>query len=117
LDPVLAAVRTERGIHPRSNISEQEITDRLVMILANTAAWCLEKGVVKTPGDVDLGLIMGAGFPPFRGGLLKYCDKIGIAAVKETLDRYARSAGPRFSPAPMIEECARQRRGFYESGR
>ncbi len=117
LDAVLAAIQKERGIHPRSNISEQEIMDRLVMIMVNTAAWCLEKGVVETPGDVDLGLIMGAGFPPFRGGLLKYCDKIGIAAVKETLDRYVRSAGPRFSPAPMIEECARQRRGFYESGK
>jgi hypothetical protein len=56
---------------------------------------------------------MGTGFPPFRGGLLKYCDKIGIAAVKEALDRYARSAGRRFSPALMITERAQQGKGFY----
>ncbi len=113
LDAMLAAIRKERGITPRSNISEQEITDRLVMIMVNTAVWCLEKGVVEGPGDVDLGLIMGAGFPPFRGGLLKYCDKIGIAVVKETLDRYAQSAGNRFSPAQMITGRVQQSKGFY----
>ncbi|HEY5593823.1 MAG TPA: 3-hydroxyacyl-CoA dehydrogenase NAD-binding domain-containing protein, partial [Nitrospiria bacterium] len=113
LEALRAVVRKERGITPRPNISGKEITERLVMIMVNTAAWCLEKGVVEGPGDVDLGLIMGAGFPPFRGGLLKYCDKIGIAAVKETLDRYARSSGSRFSPAQMINERARQAKGFY----
>jgi len=117
LETVLAAVRNERGIHPRSNITEQEITVRLLMIMVNTAAWCLEKGVIETPGDVDLGMIMGAGFPPFRGGLLKYCDKIGIAEVRQTLDRLAQSAGPRFSPAQMINEYALQHRDFYQSGR
>jgi 3-hydroxyacyl-CoA dehydrogenase len=113
LDAVLAAVRKERGLSPRPDITDQEIMERLVMIMANTAAWCLETGVVEGPGDVDLGLIMGAGFPPFRGGLLKYCDKIGMAAVKEALDRYARSAGNRFSPARMINDRAQQAKGFY----
>jgi 3-hydroxyacyl-CoA dehydrogenase len=83
------------------------------MIMVNTAAWCLEKRVVQEPGDVDLGLIIGAGFPPFRGGLLKYCDKVGIVKVKETLDRYSRSAGPRFSPAQMITDLSSQGKGFY----
>jgi 3-hydroxyacyl-CoA dehydrogenase/enoyl-CoA hydratase/3-hydroxybutyryl-CoA epimerase len=113
LDTMLTAVRKERGLTPRPIITDQEITDRLVMIMVNTAAWCLEKRVVQEPGDVDLGLIMGAGFPPFRGGLLKYCDKIGIVKVKETLDRYSRSAGPRFSPAQMITDLASQGKGFY----
>ncbi|MBI3596854.1 MAG: enoyl-CoA hydratase/isomerase family protein [Nitrospirae bacterium] len=113
LDTMLAAVRKERGLTPRLNITDQEITDRLVMIMVNTAAWCLEKGVVQEPGDVDLGLIIGAGFPPFRGGLLKYCDKIGITRVKEALDRYSLSAGPRFSPAQMITDLASQGKGVY----
>ncbi|HET6465113.1 MAG TPA: 3-hydroxyacyl-CoA dehydrogenase NAD-binding domain-containing protein [Nitrospiria bacterium] len=113
LDTMLAAVRKERAITLRPMITDQEITDRLVMIMVNTAAWCLEKGVVQEAGDVDLGLIMGAGFPPFRGGLLKYCDKIGILRVKEMLDRYSQSAGPRFSPARMITDLARQGKGFY----
>ncbi|MBI3812330.1 MAG: enoyl-CoA hydratase/isomerase family protein [Nitrospirae bacterium] len=113
LAAVLAAVRKDRGITPRPNITDQEITERLLMIMVNTAAWCLETEVVTGPGDVDLGLIMGAGFPPFRGGLLKYCDKIGMTAVKEALDRYARSAGSRFSPARMIKDRAQQAKGFY----
>jgi len=113
LDTMLAAVRKERGLTSRPTITDQEIMDRLVMIMVNTAAWCLEKRVVQEPGDVDLGLIMGAGFPPFRGGLLKYCDNIGIARVKEMLDRYSQSAGPRFSPAQMITDLVRQGKGFY----
>jgi len=115
LGPMLTALRNERGLKPRSNISDQEISDRIVMIMVNTAAWCLEKAVVQSPGDVDLGLIMGAGFPPFRGGLLKYCDRIGIQKINETLDRYSRSAGPRFSPSPMITHLAKHGRGFYQS--
>jgi 3-hydroxyacyl-CoA dehydrogenase/enoyl-CoA hydratase/3-hydroxybutyryl-CoA epimerase len=113
LDTMLAAIRKERGLTPRANINDQEITDRLVMIMVNTAAWCLEKRIVQYPGDVDLGMIIGAGFPPFRGGLLKYCDKIGIGRIKETLDRYSQSAGPRFSPAQMITDLAKQADGFY----
>ena len=116
LEAVLAAVRKERGMTLRPNISDQEITERLVMIMVNTAAWCLERGVVEGPGDVDLGLIMGAGFPPFRGGLLKYCDKIGIAVVKKTLDRYGRLAGGRFTPARLIEDLAGKAKGFYSDG-
>jgi len=113
LDTMLAAVRKERGLTPRPMITDQEITDRLMMIMINTAVWCLEKRVVQEPGDVDLGLIMGAGFPPFKGGLLKYSDKIGIEKVKETLERFSESAGPRFSPAQMITDQAIQGKGFY----
>ncbi|MBI3609683.1 MAG: enoyl-CoA hydratase/isomerase family protein [Nitrospirae bacterium] len=113
LEAVLAAVRKERDMSPRSDINDQEITERLMLIMINTAAWCLEKGVVEGPGDVDLGLIMGAGFPPFRGGLLKYYDKIGLSMIKERLDRYTGSAGSRFSPARMITERAQQAKGFY----
>lgn len=113
LDAALVAVRKERGLSPHPAITDQEITERLVMIMVNTAAWCLETRVVEGPGDVDLGLIMGAGFPPFRGGLLKYCDKIGMIAVKEAMERYVRSAGSRFSPARMINDRAQQDKGFY----
>lgn len=109
----LATIRKERGLSPRPDVTDLEITDRLVMIMANTAAWCLEKGVIDRPGDVDLGLVMGAGFPAFRGGLLKYCDQIGISSVKEKLDRYAASAGSRFLPVPLVIELSQKGQGFY----
>lgn len=113
LETMLASVRKDRGLSPRPDLTDQEITDRLVMIMVNTAAWCLENGVIQEPGDVDLGLIMGAGFPPFRGGLLKYCDRIGISKIHEILVRYSQSAGPRFSPALMITDLVRQGKEFY----
>ena len=39
----------------------------------------LEEGIVREPGDVDMGLILGIGFPPFRGGILRWCDSVGAA--------------------------------------
>lgn len=114
LDAILTVVRKERAVTSRPSITQQEITDRLIMIMVNTAAWCLEKKVVEGPGDVDLGLIMGTGFPPFRGGLLKDCDNLGIPAVKEKLDRYSRKAGHRFSPVSMITKMAQEDTGFYQ---
>lgn len=109
----LAYIRKARGISSRSSISETEITDRLILIMANTAAWCLENKVVEGPGEVDLGLVMGMGFPPFRGGLLKHCDSIGAAVVRSRLDQFSRTFGSRFTPGRWIEERFTAGGGFY----
>jgi len=87
------------------------------LIMVNTAAWCLERKIIQGPGDVDLGMIMGAGFPPFRGGLLKYCDKLGIGWVKDRLDHYAQTAGKRFEAAMTIRNAADRNVGFYHTER
>ena len=55
----------------------------------------LEEGIVREPADVDMGLILGIGFPPFRGGILRWCDAEGAGAILERLERYriARASG------------------------
>ena len=47
---------------------EQPLRDRLVLVMVNEAARCLEESVVTAPEDVDFGMIMGTGWAPFRGG-------------------------------------------------
>jgi len=65
---------------PRSGVlDKKQITDRLVGVMIEEAKACLQEGVVRTPDDVDFGMIMGTGFPPFRGGLMKYAQTIGKA--------------------------------------
>ncbi len=112
----LRPIREARAVHPLRTASESMITDRLILIMANTAAACLEEGVVSEPGAVDLGLILGAGFPPFRGGLLRYCDTMGAAAVNERLTQLASTFGRRYFPHRRIRDLAAQGKGFYTNG-
>jgi hypothetical protein len=69
--------------------------------------------VVKTPGEVDLGMIMGTGFPPFRGGLLRYADAEGAKKIADTLAKFsALGGGPRVKPNEALIEVAK-RGTFY----
>ncbi len=97
----------------RREIPRATIQERCVLVMVNEAARVLAEGIVRDAGDVDLGLITGTGFPPFRGGLLRYADTLGIATVLEKLESYARELGPRFEPAPLIRERAAAGSRFY----
>ena len=60
-----------------ADITPEEITDRLFLPMLTEASRVLMEGIVREPGDVDMGLILGIGFPPFRGGLLRWADTLG----------------------------------------
>ena len=97
----------------RRELSASDIRDRAVLVMVNEAARVLEDGIVPGPGDVDLGMITGTGFPPFRGGLLRYADSLGLPQVVARLEELERRHGPRFAPAPLLRQYAQQGRGFY----
>jgi 3-hydroxyacyl-CoA dehydrogenase / enoyl-CoA hydratase / 3-hydroxybutyryl-CoA epimerase len=99
----------------RAALPKEEIQERAVLAMINEAARVLEEGIVARPGDVDLGMITGTGFPPFRGGLLRYADTRGPAVIVARLEELARRHGPRFEPAPLLTSLAAQARGFYEA--
>jgi 3-hydroxyacyl-CoA dehydrogenase/enoyl-CoA hydratase/3-hydroxybutyryl-CoA epimerase len=99
----------------REEPDQDEIQKRLTLAMVNEAARILADRVVRHAGDVDLAMIMGTGFPPFRGGLLRFADALGASAVVGHLDDLAARAGARFEPAPVLRELADQRRGFYEA--
>ena len=67
----------------------------------------MEEGVIAEKRDVDVGSIMGWGFPPFRGGVLSLVDAIGIN------DRLAQAHGSRFNPPKMLREMLARGEGFY----
>jgi len=100
-----------RSVRPSSG----ETQDRLVLAMVNEAARTLEDGIAASAGEVDLAMIMGTGFPPFRGGLLRYADEVGVSTLLERLKGYEKSAGPRFTPAPLIQRLAEEGRGFYDA--
>jgi 3-hydroxyacyl-CoA dehydrogenase / enoyl-CoA hydratase / 3-hydroxybutyryl-CoA epimerase / enoyl-CoA isomerase len=72
----------------------------------------LEEGIVREPGDVDMGLILGIGFPPFRGGILRWADTVGARAIVEKLARYA-TLGKRYEPTESLKKLAQEGGTFY----
>ena len=89
--------------------------DLLVLPIVNEAARCLEEEVVRCARDVDLAMVMGAGFPPFRGGPLRYADSLGAAEVCSRLDRLAGDYGQHLAPAAYLRLLAHSSRRFHES--
>jgi 3-hydroxyacyl-CoA dehydrogenase/enoyl-CoA hydratase/3-hydroxybutyryl-CoA epimerase len=108
------ALRSELGHPPapRALPPAVEIEHRLIYPMVDEASRCLAEGVVESAAQVDLAMIAGTGFPPFRGGLLRYADAVGVGGVYGVLERLAASAGPRLSPSSSLREAA-ARGGFY----
>ncbi|HSD32191.1 MAG TPA: 3-hydroxyacyl-CoA dehydrogenase family protein, partial [Gemmatimonadales bacterium] len=98
---------------PNGGIPTADIIQRLTYAMLNEAARAVAEGVVRTPRDGDIGAIYGFGFPPFRGGPLRYFDDQGADHVYADLSRLAERLGPRFEPCPAIVELARARKRFY----
>lgn len=97
-----------------ARFAEQEIIERAVLLMIKEAVLCLEEKIIERPDMLDAALIFGIGFPPFRGGLLRYADKIGARAVIDRLEAYAAKYGDRFAPPVSLLEMASKDRGFYQ---
>jgi len=95
-------------------ISDEEIVERCWMQMLNETARCMEEGIITNPADVDLGVIFGFGFPPFRGGLLREADRVGLASVVEKLEGYASRYGMRLEPAELLKRMARNGERFHK---
>jgi 3-hydroxyacyl-CoA dehydrogenase len=81
-----------------------EIVERLLSGMINEAARCLTEGVAAEPDHLDLATVLGTGFPPFRGGLLRWTRSLGEEEVRRRLERLERRHGARFAPAEGLSE-------------
>ena len=97
------------------DLSDDEILKRLVYRMINEAAMCLEENVCSSPSDVDIGMIMGTGFAPFLGGLLRYADSIGIEKITEDLRRFTdKFKSERFLPCNYLADIVQRKEKFYK---
>lgn len=110
-DPTLATI-VDPLIRKREKFSPEQIEHRLFLPMVLEATRILEEKVVRDPRDVDLGLIFGTGFPPFKGGLLYWADTMGAAKIIELL-KPLEALGERAQPTPMLLELAKSGKGFY----
>ena len=99
----------------RKEMSELDIQLRVFLPMVNEAAYILEDGVASCPGDIDLGLIYGIGFPPFRGGLLRYADSEGTEQILDSIKRFQNEVDQdRYNPSPLLEKLVAEKRKFYD---
>jgi 3-hydroxyacyl-CoA dehydrogenase/enoyl-CoA hydratase/carnithine racemase len=103
----------DNGVSPRQ-VTDQEIIDTLLALAINEAALMIEEGICDRPHDMDLAMISGAGFPAYRGGILRYADTWGLSKVYDKLVELENRYGPRFKPAELIEEMANSGKTFYQ---
>ncbi|WP_305041541.1 3-hydroxyacyl-CoA dehydrogenase NAD-binding domain-containing protein [Geoalkalibacter sp.] len=99
------------GLHGTRGATRADLR-RMLLLMINEAARCLEEGVVAAPEDVDTGMIFGTGFPPFLGGTCRWADSQGLPSLVRELEKLAAAHGRRFAPAAWL----RDRERFYGEG-
>ena len=85
-----------------------------MFIMINEASRVLEEGMIKNASYLDMAMVMGTGFPPFRGGILRYADSLGIEKVYSTLKKLEDNYGSRFAPSELIVSMFNDSKNFYE---
>ncbi len=118
-DPAaLALVRSQQ--REAREFSDDEIIARLMVPMCNEVVRCLEEGIVGTAAEADIGLLFGIGFPPFRGGALRYIDQLsfdgksGAEAFCAMADRYV-ALGKIYAPTDTLRKMAIEQRRFFDA--
>ena len=97
----------------RTTGTREELQERMVLLMINESARCLQEQIVAAPEDVDFAMIMGTGFAPFRGGPLRYSDSIGAQRVVSAMNNLAGRGADHFAPCELLEQMASNSKRFY----
>lgn len=100
-------------VRKKETLTPEQITARLFMPMLLEATRVLEEGIVRSARDVDLGLIFGIGFPPFKGGLMFWADTIPGKELLETLKPFE-SLGKRYQPTELVKDMIAGDQAFYD---
>lgn len=99
-------------VYDKRELTDEDIINYMMIPLCLETVRCLEDGIVETAAEADMGLIYGIGFPPFRGGALRYIDSIGVAEFVALADRYA-DQGAMYQPTEKLREMAKNGQSFF----
>ncbi len=99
-------------VYEQREVSDADIINWMMIPLCMETVRCLEDGIVETAAEADMGLIYGIGFPPFRGGALRYIDSIGVAEFVALADTYA-DLGALYHPTEKLREMAKNGQTFF----
>lgn len=97
----------------KRDFEDTEIVERMMVALCIETSRCLEDGIVETSIEADMGLILGLGYPAFRGGALRYVDSLGVAEFCASADKYA-GLGELYHPTVAMREMAASGASYYK---
>jgi len=96
----------------KAEISDEDIVERTMLPMLLECSRCLEDGIVASPVEVDIALLYGLGFPPFRGGIFRWADATGPQTLLKAAEKH-RGLGPLYSPTKQLATLAGSGRGFH----
>ncbi|MDO6817374.1 fatty acid oxidation complex subunit alpha FadB [Cobetia amphilecti] len=102
-----------QAVSETREFSDEDIIARMMVPLCMETIRCLEDDIVGSPAEADMALIYGIGFPPFRGGALRYVDAMGVAEFVALADSLADELGPLYRPTEALRERAKRGEAFY----
>ncbi len=108
VDAVIASVQ-----NGATEFNAEDMLDRLMIPLGIESARCLEDNIVSSASEVDMGLVYGIGFPPFRGGVLHHIDKMGLANFCARADEF-KALGPLYHPTDKMREMASKGQTYHQ---
>ncbi|MEZ5912434.1 MAG: 3-hydroxyacyl-CoA dehydrogenase NAD-binding domain-containing protein [Paracoccaceae bacterium] len=111
---LIAAEREAKGIIPRA-FEADEIQRRCLAAMVNEGARLYAEGIALRPSDIDVVMMLGYGYPRWRGGPMKTADLRGLLAIRNDLESFARDEPAFWAPAPILDELIKNGRRFPTS--
>lgn len=102
----------EGHVTETKTFDKEEIIARVMIPMANEAIRCLEEGIVASAAEADMALLFGLGFPPFRGGIFRYIETMGLANFVALADKYA-SLGPIYQISDGVRDMAASGKSYF----
>ncbi|MEH6472189.1 MAG: fatty acid oxidation complex subunit alpha FadB [Halopseudomonas sp.] len=96
----------------KRDLSDDDIIAVMMVPLCLETVRCLEDNIVNSAAEADMGLVYGIGFPPFRGGALRYIDTVGLDAFCQLADKFA-DLGNLYKPTDKLRAMAADNQRFY----
>jgi 3-hydroxyacyl-CoA dehydrogenase/enoyl-CoA hydratase/3-hydroxybutyryl-CoA epimerase/enoyl-CoA isomerase len=111
-DPEATAILAPTVSGGGSNVTDEAIVERMMLPMLLECSRCLEDRIVDSPVEVDIALLYGLGFPPFRGGIFRWADSIGAAALLAAAGKHA-ALGKLYEPTAQLKDLARKGLPFH----
>lgn len=105
--PLLADVCSDK-----QEFDDQTIIQRMMIPMINEVVLCLEEKIIASPQEADMALVYGLGFPPFRGGVFRYLDSVGIAEFVEMAKQHSH-LGAMYQVPQLLIDMAEKGTTFY----
>lgn len=113
LATLVARARADAGNPKPLDLDDQQIVERVFFGVVNEACRCLDEGIAIRASDIDIACVMGMGFPPYRGGVMKWADMLGARYVAEQLSAWSAVHGKVYEPCAYLLNKAERNESFF----